>query len=69
VLNAALFKSFGIWRETKLEISGSFTNVLNHPNFANPDVTITDTSVGKITGTQASFFGPRSGLISARYTF
>ena len=68
-MNAALFKSFGIWRETKLEISGSFTNVLNHPNFSNPDVTITDTSVGKITGTQGSFFGPRSGLISARYTF
>lgn len=69
VLNAALFKSFPVWRETKLEVSGSFTNILNHPNFANPDVTITDGSVGKITGVQGSFFGPRSGLLTFRYTF
>jgi hypothetical protein len=70
-MNAGLFKSFPVWRETKLEISGTFTNVLNHPNFSTPDVTITDApqSVGHITGTQGSFFGPRSGLVSARYTF
>ncbi|MGC2402154.1 MAG: TonB-dependent receptor [Acidobacteriaceae bacterium] len=69
VLNSALFKSFPVWRETNIQISGSFTNVLNHPNFGNPDVTITDTTVGKITSVQGSFFGPRSGLLSVRYTF
>jgi hypothetical protein len=69
VLNTALFKSFPIFRETSLEISGSFANVLNHPNFGNPDVTITDANVGKITSQQAYMFGPRSGLLSARYRF
>jgi hypothetical protein len=70
VLNAALFKSFPLLTEDKkLEVSGSFSNVLNHPNLGNPDVTITDTSVGKITGVQGYFFGPRSGLVSIRYTF
>jgi hypothetical protein len=70
VLNSALFKSFPLLkRNQQLEVSGSFSNVLNHPNLGNPDVTITDTSAGKITSTQPFFFGPRSGLVSVRYTF
>jgi hypothetical protein len=69
VLNSALFKSFPVVRETRIEISGSFSNVLNHPNFGNPDVTITDASVGKITSVQGYMFGPRSGLVSVRYKF
>ncbi|MDQ2835337.1 MAG: carboxypeptidase-like regulatory domain-containing protein [Acidobacteriota bacterium] len=69
VLNSALFKSFPIVHESSLEISASFSNVLNHPNFANPDVTITDGGAGKITGVQGYMFGPRSGLVSVRYTF
>jgi hypothetical protein len=70
VLNSALFKSFPLLKDNqRLEISGSFSNVLNHPNMGNPDVTITDTAVGKITSTRGYFFGPRSGLVSIRYTF
>jgi hypothetical protein len=69
VLNAALFKSFPLVRKTSLEFSGSFSNVLNHPNFGNPDVTITDGNVGKITSVQGYFFGPRVGLLSARFKF
>jgi hypothetical protein len=69
VLNAALFKSFPLPKATKLDVSGSFSNVLNHPNFGNPDMTITDGNAGKISGVQAYYWGPRSGLVSVRYTF
>jgi Carboxypeptidase regulatory-like domain/TonB dependent receptor len=69
VLNAALFKSVPMPRETKIDISGSFSNVLNHPNLADPDMTITDANAGRITGVQSYYWGPRSGLVSVRYTF
>lgn len=69
VLNAALFKSFPLPRQTKLDVSGSFSNVLNHPNFGNPDMVVTDGNAGKITGVQGYYWGPRSGLVSVRYTF
>ncbi len=69
VLNAALFKTVPMPRETKLDISGSFSNVLNHPNLADPDMAITDANAGKITGVQTYYWGPRSGLVSVRYTF
>jgi hypothetical protein len=69
VLNAALFKSFPLVRGTSVEFSGSFSNVLNHPNFGNPDVTINDPNVGKITSVQGYMFGPRVGLVSVRLKF
>ncbi len=77
-LNAALFKSFPVYREQHLEFRLSFTNVLNHPNFGDPNVDIsvppTNTfpgqGVSQISSTTArSFAGPRSGLFSARYVF
>ena len=69
-LNAAMFKSFPVFRETHFELKGSFTNVLNHTNYGDPNVTITDSSVGQITSTTSkSFGGPRSGLISGRFVF
>lgn len=69
VLNLALFKSFPLPRQSTIQVEGSFTNVLNHPNFGNPNTTVTDTSAGKITTVQGRIFGPRSGLLSVRYTF
>ena len=77
-LNAALFKSFPVYRETHVEFRISFTNVLNHPNFGDPntDLSVAPTNtfpgqgVGQIAGTTGrSFAGPRSGLFSARYIF
>jgi hypothetical protein len=69
-VNLALFKTFPVFRESQLEVRGSFTNVLNHTNFGDPDATITDSSVGQITSTTAkSFGGPRAGLVSARFVF
>ncbi|MFT4113819.1 carboxypeptidase regulatory-like domain-containing protein [Silvibacterium sp.] len=69
-VNLALFKTFALYRGSQLEIKGSFTNVLNHTNFGDPDVTITDSSVGQITSTTtSSTAGPRAGLVTARITF
>ncbi len=69
-VNLALFKTFSLFRESQFELRGSFTNVLNHTNFGDPDATITDTSVGQITSTTTNTFGgPRAGLISGKFVF
>jgi hypothetical protein len=69
-VNLALSKSFPVFRESAFELRGSFTNVLNHANFGDPDVTINTTGVGQITSTTSkSFGGPRAGLISGRFVF
>jgi Carboxypeptidase regulatory-like domain len=70
VVNLGVFKTFPLFRESQLEIRGTFTNVLNHPNFADPDVAITDTAVGQITSTTTNVTaGPRAGLLSGRVIF
>jgi hypothetical protein len=70
-LNTALFKSFTIHDNWKVRLEGSFTNVLNHPNFGNPDTNISDgASTGTITSTTSnSFGGARSGQVAARLSF
>jgi hypothetical protein len=77
-MNAAIFKSFATYREQHLEFRLSFTNVLNHPNFGDPNVdlsvpptnTFPGQGVGQISGTTGrSFTGARSGLFTARYVF
>ncbi len=77
-VNFALFKSFPVYRTSYLELRGSFTNILNHPNFGDPivDLSVPPTTgfpgegVGQIPGTTGkSFGGPRSGLLSARFVF
>ena len=69
-VNLALFKTFPLYKESTLEVRGSFTNVLNHTNFGDPDATITDAGAGQITSTTTnSFGGPRAGLITARIQF
>ena len=69
-VNLALFKSIPLIRESQLEIRGSFTNVLNHTNFGDPNMTITDTGAGQITSTTSNTFGgPRAGLVTATITF
>jgi len=77
-VNAALFKSFPVYRAMHVEFRASFTNILNHPNFGDPnvDLSVAPTTgfpgegVGQISGTTGkSFAGPRSGLLSARFVF
>jgi Carboxypeptidase regulatory-like domain len=70
-LNAGLFKSFRIYEHINLRLQGSFTNVLNHPNFGEPNMNISSgASAGVITSTSTnSFVGPRGGQVGARLSF
>ena len=69
-VNFAAFKTFHLYRESQFELKGSFTNLLNHTNFGDPDTAITDTSAGVITSTTTRLTaGPRSGIVSGRFTF
>jgi len=64
-LSTGLSKSFAITEGMKLQLQGTFTNVLNHTNLNNPNVNISTPKFGQITGSS----GARSGQISARIDF
>ena len=69
-LNAGLAKYFPITERVKIKIEGSFTNVLNHVNLANPVLAIDNSSVGAITSARPSDFGgARTGEVGARIEF
>jgi hypothetical protein len=70
-LNAGLFKSFKIYENVTLRLQGSFTNILNHPNFGEPNMNISNgASAAVITSTSTnSFVGPRGGQVGARLSF
>ena len=69
-LNAGLSKNFMLTERLKIKIEGSFTNVLNHLNLANPVLAIDNSSVGQITSARpADFGGARTGQVGARIEF
>jgi hypothetical protein len=69
-LNAGLSKKFYLGERVKIKIEGSFTNVLNHVNLANPILAIDSSSVGQITSARGSDFGgSRTGQVGARIDF
>jgi hypothetical protein len=69
-VNAGLSKQFAITERARFKIEGSFTNVFNHTNLADPVLDITSSSVGVITSARASDFGgARTGQIGARVDF
>jgi len=69
-LSTALGKSFLITERIKVKIEGSFTNLFNHVNLADPVNDITNPSFGQITAARGSDFGGyRTGQISARIEF
>ncbi len=66
-LNAGLAKYFAITERVRMKVEGSFTNVLNHTNLADPVLAIDNTSVGQITSARAADFGGnRTGQVGAR---
>jgi hypothetical protein len=67
-LNAGLAKYFSITERIRLKVEGSFTNVLNHVNLADPaSMDLTNPSVGVITAARGSDFGGyRTGQAGAR---
>ncbi|MGH9429461.1 MAG: hypothetical protein ACRD2L_24510, partial [Terriglobia bacterium] len=63
-----LFKSFSISERLRLRVEATFTNLPNHPNFANPGLFVDrPNSFGKITSVQSQEnSGNRVGQIGAR---
>jgi hypothetical protein len=65
-----LSKVFSVTEGIKLRAEGTFTNVLNHTNLADPNINITQGTFGRITSTRGSDFGGnRTGQVSMRLEF
>jgi hypothetical protein len=65
VFNAGLFKTFKPLERVSVRIQATYQNVLNHPNFGNPNLNIsTPAAVGTITGQGSrEGSGSRNGLL------
>lgn len=69
-LSAGLAKYFYVTEHMRFRLEGSFTNVLNHVNLADPQLNIANTNFGQITSARKSDFGGnRVGQIGARIDF
>ncbi|AFL88329.1 hypothetical protein Terro_2415 [Terriglobus roseus DSM 18391] len=69
-LSAGISKTFRIRESLRVRTEGTFTNVLNHTNLADPTLDLTSASFGKITQSRGSDFGGnRTGQVSLRVEF
>ena len=69
-LSAGLAKYFQVTERVKIRLEGSFTNVLNHVNLADPVTNIANSGFGRITSARTSDLGGnRVGQIGARIEF
>ena len=67
---AGLSKNFHITERLRLRFEGTFTNLLNHPNFAPPPTNVTSSSFGIVQSVQtAENSGNRTGQLSLRLDF
>jgi hypothetical protein len=62
----SLFRNFAILESKNLQLRAESFNVLNHPNFANPDGVLEDATFGKITAINGA---PREFQLAATFTF
>lgn len=69
-LSSGVSKTFRISESLHLRAEGTFTNVFNHTNLADPTLDLTSSSFGKITQARGSDFGGnRTGQVSLRAEF
>lgn len=69
-LSTGLSKVFNLNDRFRLRAEGTFTNILNHANLADPNLNFTNPSFGKITAARGSdFAGSRTGQVSMRLEF
>jgi len=61
-LDFSLFRTFPIREALKVQFRGEALNLINHPNFNNPDSGVTDGNFGLISSTDAG-----SRLIAERF--
>ena len=67
---AGLAKTFHLTERVRLRFEGTFTNLLNHPNFASPPTNVTSSSFGIVQSTQtAENSGSRTGQFGLRLEF
>jgi hypothetical protein len=71
IFNAGAMKRFSMPREQQLELGASFTNILNHFNYGQPNMTVNVTAGGTITSTHVFLpaGSPRQGMLSLRWKF
>jgi hypothetical protein len=65
-IDMAVFKSFPIWHENRLEFRADFFNAFNIADYAAPDSGMTDGNFGQITGTVSN---NRSTQLALKYAF
>ncbi len=69
-LSTGLSKSFVVTEGVRLRAEGTFTNVLNHTNLADPNLDVTSPAFGTITQARGSDFGGnRTGQVSMKLEF
>ena len=69
-LSSGLRKTIPVHDRFKISLEGTFTNVLNHTNLGNPNLSLSSTSFGQITSANTSDLGgPRTGQVSLRVDF
>ena len=69
-LSSGLSKSFALVDGIRLRAEGTFTNILNHTNLADPVTDISQANFGQITQSRGSDFGGnRTGQLSLRLEF
>ena len=67
---AGLSKTFHLNERMRLRFEGTFTNLLNHPNFAPPPTNVTSSSFGVVQSVQtAENSGNRTGQLGLRFEF
>ncbi len=69
-LSSGVNKTIAVTERLKLRAEGTFTNVLNHTNLADPTLDVTNPAFGTITQSRGSDFGGnRTGQVSLKLEF
>jgi hypothetical protein len=69
-LSLSLFRSVSFQEKVKLRMGVAAGNLLNHPNYATPALTLGNATFGTITALQsAESAGPRNLMLTGRLTF
>ena len=63
-------KSIAVGERIHVKLNGSFTNIFDHTNYADPGLNLGSSSFGKITkAASAEFGGARTGQVGVRVEF
>ena len=69
-LSLSILRTFKVTERVKLRLSAAATNVLNHPNYGTPGLTLGTSTFGIISSLQtAEGAGPRSLQMTGRISF